>query len=259
MKTMNVGEFAKRMQVSVRTLQYYDQIDLLKPSGYSEGGRRLYTSQDSFVFFQIKALKQLGFRLDEIKEQLLENKDIETFKELLRNQKDEVERQIQNLQQAKVTITKMESEINQMEDLDYDAYLEILQMIVNPYGHWAMTSFNDTLHNHVSSKFLDKPDTGLRIYETWNRLSNQTLSFIQQGITPESKEGQELAEVWWDMVMEFTGGDMSLLQHLEAFNDNKENWDEDIANRQKQIDAYIEKALELYVPNYYTQSKEEAS
>ena len=36
-----VGELAKHMKVSVRTLQYYDQQGLLKPSGYTEGKRRL--------------------------------------------------------------------------------------------------------------------------------------------------------------------------------------------------------------------------
>ena len=38
---MTVGEVAKKMNVSVRTLQYYDKEGLFTPSAESEGGRRL--------------------------------------------------------------------------------------------------------------------------------------------------------------------------------------------------------------------------
>lgn len=39
MEHMSVGVLAKRAKVSVRTLQYYDKLGLLKPSSISEGGR----------------------------------------------------------------------------------------------------------------------------------------------------------------------------------------------------------------------------
>ncbi len=38
---MTVGEVAKKIGVTVRTLQYYDKEGLLSPSAESEGGRRL--------------------------------------------------------------------------------------------------------------------------------------------------------------------------------------------------------------------------
>ena len=38
---MTVGELAARLGTTVRTLQYYDRLGLLPPSGESEGGRRL--------------------------------------------------------------------------------------------------------------------------------------------------------------------------------------------------------------------------
>lgn len=40
---MTVGEVAKKMGITVRTLQYYDKEGLFSPSLQSEGGRRLYT------------------------------------------------------------------------------------------------------------------------------------------------------------------------------------------------------------------------
>lgn len=43
---LTVGELSKIMNVTVRTLQYYDKEGILCPSKMSEGGRRLYSSKD---------------------------------------------------------------------------------------------------------------------------------------------------------------------------------------------------------------------
>ena len=67
---MTVGEAAKKMGVSVRTLQYYDKEGIVSPSAQSEGGRRLYTEKDLIKIHQILSLKSLGFSLDDIKKRL---------------------------------------------------------------------------------------------------------------------------------------------------------------------------------------------
>ncbi len=54
---MTVGEVAKKMGVTVRTLQYYDKKGLLSPSAESEGGRRLYTNKELIILNQIISLK----------------------------------------------------------------------------------------------------------------------------------------------------------------------------------------------------------
>ena len=38
---LTIGELAQKMDVTVRTLQYYDREGLLKPAAISKGGRRL--------------------------------------------------------------------------------------------------------------------------------------------------------------------------------------------------------------------------
>ena len=46
---MTVGEVAKKMEVTVRTLQHYDKEGLLSPSALSDGGRRLYTDKRHYA------------------------------------------------------------------------------------------------------------------------------------------------------------------------------------------------------------------
>lgn len=63
---------------------------------------------------------------------------------------------------------------------------------------------------------------------------------------PEGEKGQCLARKWWDMILEFTGGDMTLVPKLEVFNENKEGWDSLLAEKQKEVDVYLNAALENY-------------
>ena len=72
-----ISEFANVGDVTVRTLRYYDKINLLKPSDYTEGGHRLYTKDDLYVLQQIQSFKHLGFSLGEIQNIILQ-RDIKT-------------------------------------------------------------------------------------------------------------------------------------------------------------------------------------
>ena len=64
---MTVNQVSKLTGVSVRTLQYYDSIGLLKPSGYTEAGYRLYDDMALERLQQILLFRELEFPLKEIK------------------------------------------------------------------------------------------------------------------------------------------------------------------------------------------------
>ena len=64
---MTVHEVSKLTGVSIRTLQYYDKIGLLKPSAYSEAGYRLYDDTSLEKLQQILLFRELEFPLGEIK------------------------------------------------------------------------------------------------------------------------------------------------------------------------------------------------
>jgi DNA-binding transcriptional MerR regulator len=63
---LKVGELARQTGLSVRTLHYYDEIGLLRPSHHTESGHRLYSASDVARLQQIKSLRQLGLSLEEI-------------------------------------------------------------------------------------------------------------------------------------------------------------------------------------------------
>ncbi|MGE7111859.1 MerR family DNA-binding transcriptional regulator [Lysinibacillus sp. NPDC047702] len=46
----SIGEFAKKTGMTIRTLHYYDEIDLLKPSFISTTGRGFYSDEILYSF-----------------------------------------------------------------------------------------------------------------------------------------------------------------------------------------------------------------
>ncbi|QJW83354.1 MerR family transcriptional regulator [Ramlibacter terrae] len=54
---LKVGELARSTGLTVRTLHHYDEIGLLKPSGRSESGYRLYAEADVARLHAIRALR----------------------------------------------------------------------------------------------------------------------------------------------------------------------------------------------------------
>lgn len=63
-----IGDFSKKVNHSIRTLRYYDEIDLFKPSEVDlYTGYRYYSDEQLEEIKIIDELKDVGFTLDEIK------------------------------------------------------------------------------------------------------------------------------------------------------------------------------------------------
>jgi DNA-binding transcriptional MerR regulator len=67
---MHIGELAERAAMSLRTIRHYDEVGLLKPTGRTDGGFRLYTDTDLARLMVIRRMKPLGFTIEEMKDLL---------------------------------------------------------------------------------------------------------------------------------------------------------------------------------------------
>lgn len=65
---MHIGELAARTDLSLRTLRHWDEVGLIRASGRTEGGFRLYSAQDEQRVLLVRRMKPLGFTLDEMSE-----------------------------------------------------------------------------------------------------------------------------------------------------------------------------------------------
>jgi MerR family transcriptional regulator, copper efflux regulator len=65
-----IGDVAQQVGLSFSTIRHYDELGIVKPSGRSIGGFRLYTSADIDRLIFVKQFKPLGFGLEEVRDLL---------------------------------------------------------------------------------------------------------------------------------------------------------------------------------------------
>ena len=63
-----IGDVAKKLGLSLRTIRYYEELELLKPKGRTAGHFRLYTEADMTRLEAIQTLKNLGYSLKDIQD-----------------------------------------------------------------------------------------------------------------------------------------------------------------------------------------------
>ena len=119
------GSFARKARVSLRTIRYYDKINLLKPTRVDDNGRRYYTDEDFTKLQQILTFKMLGFSLDEIKAMTISSPNKDTLQNslsmqlsLVRMQKSQLAQMEQALLEANAFLSNNEQpDINYMVNL----------------------------------------------------------------------------------------------------------------------------------------------
>jgi MerR family transcriptional regulator, copper efflux regulator len=65
-----IGEVAEAVGLSLRTIRYYEEAELVPPSGRSTGGFRLYTDADIDRLRLVKHMKPLDLTIDEMRDLL---------------------------------------------------------------------------------------------------------------------------------------------------------------------------------------------
>ena len=110
---IKIGDFARLSQVSVVTLRYYDEMDLLKPVEVDAfTGYRFYSADQLPRLNRILALKDLGFSLDQIKLMLADGLTHEQLRSMLTLQRNEVEKRLTDEQER---LSRIEARLRQIE------------------------------------------------------------------------------------------------------------------------------------------------
>jgi effector-binding domain-containing protein len=110
---IRIGDFSKLSRVSVKTLRFYDEIDLLKPSEVDRfTGYRYYEYGQLARLNRILALKDLGFSLDEIGKLLESDLTAEQLRGMLKLREAESR---QRVQEEAERLMRIEARLRQIE------------------------------------------------------------------------------------------------------------------------------------------------
>ena len=129
---IKIGDFARLSQVSVVTLRYYDEMDLLKPVKVDAfTGYRFYSAAQLPRLNRILALRDLGFSLEQIKLMLTDGLTLEQLRGILTIQREEVEKRLSEEQER---LLRIEARLRQIELEDkmpqYDIVIKTVPAMV---------------------------------------------------------------------------------------------------------------------------------
>jgi DNA-binding transcriptional MerR regulator len=242
---MTVGELAKKMNTTVRALQYYDKEGVLSPSAQSDGGRRLYTDKDVVRLHQIQSMKYLGFSLDDVKNHLVSLDTPEEVAAALAKQAEVVRAKLAALSESLTALEVLRDEVLQMQSVDFKKYAAIvgnLQMKTEMYS--VVKYMDDDMLEDARKRFDAK--SGVEMTKRLNRFLDRAILLQNDGIQPDSEKGLAFAKMFWDTVLEYTGGNMSLLPKMLELSNNLKEAGDDWGQKHEKANIFIEPALGAY-------------
>lgn len=220
-QTYQPHEFAKRAGVTIRTLHHYDRLGLLKPSGRTVAGYRLYTDRDLVQLEQIVALKFIGFPLSQIRE-LLSRKDLDVVS-ALRQQRQIISEKRDHLDRAIRAIERAEQLVSSGEQSDWEPFRKIIEVIqMQTRKDWMKKYYTEEQLSDLRKRYT--PEVQAQAEQGWADLVRDVEAAIARRDSPESDTGRTLAERKQKLIDLFTGGDPGITANLQKLYEDKANW-----------------------------------
>lgn len=149
------GQFAKKANVTIRTIRFYDKQGILKPSRVDDNGYRLYTDEDFGRLQKILSLKYLGFSLEEIMAMTI-NDDEEDMAHSLEMQRELIRKRIRHLQMMEQTLEDTSRIVETSGRVDWNDILNLIHItnmehaIVEQYKTAVNLNVRIALHQRFS-------------------------------------------------------------------------------------------------------------
>lgn len=214
-----IGQLVQTSGVSIRTLRYYDSIDLLKPSDYTEGGHRLYTTEDLSTLQNIKSLQFLGLSLKEIKDILQKNtvkgeiilKSLNAQKQLLEAKKLEI---IHILSDINHLIETVKDE----EIINIEIFCAMLQKLM--FAEYTEKWFKEHFSHITDELFSINKSEEIDLDKKWTKVLSKIKHLAFTEAIPSSKEAQETVKTLLQLMNETLKGNLDLVEKKLPFTES---------------------------------------
>ena len=206
-----ISQVAELTGISTRTLQYYDEIGLLKPSELTESGYRLYDDEALQKLQQILFFKELGFKLKEIKE-ILQKPDFDRIKAF-----------------------KRQKELLLLKRNRTDKLIQLLSRLEK--GEQCMSFKEFDLSDYITALEDFKNNSTDDVIKHWGSIENFDM-FIQK-IRDNESEVAKLAIKQFGSIENYTE---SMKHNLEHFSELMDNWHSQVPEEMRTDDKFFKLA-----------------
>lgn len=248
-KTYSIGELAKETGLTVRTLQHYDNIALLPPSGRTEGGRRYYTDSDMLKLTQIMFYKSVGISLSDIREKLSNYPTPVELEGVFNWQLTVLLKKIDALHMALSVLNSTIDILKSGGEPPFDILAQLIRaMDGSSLSDWAGFEFGFALNESLEGSGLTTLGGAMDFYHTMRELMVEAVALSNTSTAADSPAALNLGRRWWEeIILKVTvGGDDATLAAL-AVNDDREMWPEADRKLFEAAEPFIEAALAAYI------------
>ncbi len=188
----SIKELSELAGVSARTLRYYDQIGLLKPSYTSEAGYRFYGEYEVNMLQQILFYRERGMDLKSIRRILYDEEfdlagALEEHLRDLEMQKDRIDRLIDLVQRS---IQSMKGEDDMSDAEKFQAFKEnAVKQHEEMYGEEARRKYGDEDVDAAQRKVLNMTEEEYERFENLGKeIRTRLKEAVLSGVSPDSEE-----------------------------------------------------------------------
>ena len=184
---LSTGELSKNLNVSVRTIRYYDQIGLVQPSRKAAGGKRYYSKEDILKLQKIILLKSLNLSLEDSRSILLE----QSMSAILLAHKSLLSEEMEHLTNS---LKHTQSLLNLLELKATLHWEDLISLVANAEKDKDWNQYFSVEQQSNLKSQLPKLESGDTTTKKWINIIKRIELCLENGISPTSLEGQLILE-----------------------------------------------------------------
>jgi DNA-binding transcriptional MerR regulator len=203
-----IGKLSENTGVTVRTLDYYDEIGLIKPSSKTSGGHRLYSEDDVMRLERVLALKYMGFTLEQIKD-ILKN-TTSNWQESIGQQLELVKREQERLKILEQALLGVSYSIEFEGEINWPIIFSIIQLYQQEPGD-ALQQYKEYLNEDEMKKIVDMNVENMSEEDVkeWLKVIGDIRNNLH--LNPNSEKAEQLVLSWANQADKMFGQDEELL------------------------------------------------
>jgi DNA-binding transcriptional MerR regulator len=205
---LKIGELARRVGVSVRTLHHYDEIGLLSPGARTPAGHRLYGMAEVERLQRIASLRHLGLPLDEIRDCLARPEY--SLERVLDLHVERMERDIARQERACDVVRALRDRLRTAEGVSVDQLTRTIEVTMSYTKYYTPEQLD-----RLARRRVEVGEARIKqVQDEWQELFAAYGRAMEEGLDPASEEVGALARKSAALIEEFTGGDPGIASSL---------------------------------------------